>query len=205
MAQFQVPEYVHIIEAASPTLESLSLYFEDHPPPTSLRDGLARARRLKSLELIDNPPLHVFRQVHQHRPLFQVDDVLSSLTLLEKLKVTATNVSTRFFCSTSLSIQEVELVCLNDHVQLDRSALVSDLSDLGNVPNLKRLSISDVAILWSEQELKSVNVECLRRRVKFEFIAEVLDRPVTRSRKRRRKSRARGGAEHAVGQGGRAT
>ncbi|BGP06831.1 hypothetical protein JCM10049v2_002657 [Rhodotorula toruloides] len=164
----------------SPDIELLDLYFESAKPVDKMREAFAAsAKSLRHVRYICNPAspdsdndtdsINSASEDGERAPLF--DLVLPSLTRLETLRVSATEISHAALLHLPLTLRRLTIKSYNVGSRFTRPGLVEFLQrdDLAFPDSFTDLVVVDTPEQWHSAAVAEITDECAKRGVRFVF------------------------------------
>lgn len=162
-----------ILKAAGSTLEILDLYFERI---LSLEDTtqalLPSVQSLRKLRYISNPTLEELGNTNVNlTPIF--DRLLPHYHQLEKLSVSATEVSTNLLRLLPPCLKDLEVQSFNHHgTFMFSNVLLLALKDESIEFKLETFTVLDAAEVWEAENVELVRSACRARGIIFQFLPD---------------------------------
>lgn len=159
-----------LLTAAGSTLEVADLYFEKLLSLEETTAALATSvHTMKKLRYISNPTLDELNNFNVNvTPIF--DRLLPHYQQLERLSVSATEVSTNLFRLLPPCLRDLEVQSFNHHGTFVYSnVLLLALRDQSFNFTLETFTVHDAAEVWEEESVELVRAACRSRGITFFF------------------------------------
>lgn len=159
-----------ILAAAGPTLQVVDLYFERILSLNETTAALFRSTKtMRKFRYISNPTLDELSNFNAHvTPIF--DRLLPHYEQLERLFVSATEISTNLFRLLPPCLRDLEVQSFNHHGTFVFSRVVLlALQDASLDFRLETFTVHDAAEVWEEDSIAAMRVACRARGISFFF------------------------------------
>lgn len=163
-----------LLTAAGPTLEVADIYMERMVAAEGAALAISTAlASLKDFRWTTNPPVEGFGDIHlSRRPL--IDRVLPHFKVLERLSISATDVSPAILSLLPSSIVDLEVQAYTYRGPFKFEEQMLMTLDDRNVTfkNLKRFTVCDSEEVWSDANVALMTGSCATRGIVFKFIPD---------------------------------
>lgn len=162
-----------LLASAGETLENADIYMERM---VSIENGAEALSfilpSIKELRWTTNPPIEGFADINlSHVPLF--DRILPNFEVLEKLSISATEVSPAILSLLPPSIRSLEVQAYTYRGPFKfEEQMITTLANQSIKFKLSSFTVLDSAESWVAEDVISMTEACLGRGIKFKFIPD---------------------------------